>query len=129
MYDDKEVLEWSLEDKVHDSPFKKPDPLICSMSEYLSSLGDDTEVEHSSSSNDSNEGNKNGQIFSTVLDQPESIFVRTISAIQDINSMSELSNELETQNDGFNNEDWVSELVVNCSKSYCDDTNIEQLSP
>ena len=67
-----EVLEWLLEDKVYNLPFKKLDSLICFVSDYLSSLGDDTEVEHSSSSNESNEGNKNGQIFSPSL-EPESI--------------------------------------------------------
>ncbi|PWA65283.1 hypothetical protein CTI12_AA335770 [Artemisia annua] len=67
-----EVLEWPLEDKVQDLPFKKLDSLICFVLDYLSSSGDDTEVEHSSSSNEYNEGNKNGQIFSTIL-EPESV--------------------------------------------------------
>lgn len=121
-----ECLEWPFEDKVQDSPFKKLDPLICSVSEYLSSSGDDTEAEHSSSSN---EGNKNGQVFSAVLDQPESVVERTVSAVHDFNSMGELSNELEPQNDGVNKKDLVSELVVNCSKSSCDDTDVEESSP
>ncbi|GJU22191.1 FHA domain-containing protein PS1 [Tanacetum coccineum] len=122
--DDMESLEWPLEDKVQDSPFKKLDPLICSVSEYLSSSGDDTEVEHSSSSNESNEGNKNGQVFSTILDQPESVVVQTVPAVHDFNSMS----ELEPQIDGVNKED-ISELVVNCSKSSCDATEVEPSSP
>nr|GEX57804.1 hypothetical protein [Tanacetum cinerariifolium]GEZ01608.1 hypothetical protein [Tanacetum cinerariifolium] len=122
--DDMVGLEWPLEDKVQDSPFKKLDPLICSVSEYLSSSGDDTEVEHSSSSNESNEGNKNGQVFSTILDQPESVVVQTVPAVHDFNSMS----ELEPQIDGVNKED-ISELVVNCSKSSCDATELEPSSP